>query len=81
MSSTRTRTNPVPVTNLIAIALTVVALLFPIGARGQAQILDVNQGLPDLDSRAGTAVSPTSTQLSLVAGMGASASWVPGCSG
>jgi hypothetical protein len=65
----------VPVTNLIAIALTVVALLFPIGARGQAQILDVNQGLPDLDSRAGTAVSPTSTQLSLVAGMGASASW------
>jgi len=75
MNSTRTRTIPGPVTNLIAVATTVVVLLFPIGARGQAQILDVHRGLPDLDTRSGTAVPPTSTQLSLVAGMGASASW------
>ncbi len=75
MNSTRTRTIPGPVTNLIAVAMTVVVLLFPIGARGQAQILDVHRGLPDLDTRSGTAVPPTSTQLSLVAGMGASASW------
>ncbi len=41
---------------------------------GQAQILSVHEGLPDLDSRT-ESIAPTSAQLSQVSALGATASW------
>ena len=59
---------------IFTIAFTVLLLLSPSRAFGQAQILDVTSGLPNLDARTGS-VAPTSTQLAMVSNLGATAEW------
>src|SRR5260370_1308790 len=59
---------------LVAIGFAVLMLLMPSSALGQAQILEVHEGLADLDARTGV-VQPTSQQLTAVSNLGASATW------
>ena len=56
------------------LALAALALSLPASTLAVANILDNQQGLPDLDARTGT-VAPTNAQLSLVRSMGANATW------
>jgi extracellular elastinolytic metalloproteinase len=59
---------------VVAVIVVAAMLSATIPAFGQAQILDIHEGLPDVDNRTG-AVSPNSTQKSIVANMGASVTW------
>src|SRR5712691_12788661 len=58
----------------LALALAGAIVASPTVAWGQAQIFEVQQGLPDFDSRSAV-VPPTSQQLAVVSNLGASATW------
>jgi extracellular elastinolytic metalloproteinase len=60
---------------LIAVlSLLSVTVILPPSAMGQAEILDVHQGLPDFDARV-DALAPTADQLAIVSNLGANAEW------
>ena len=58
----------------LAAAIAAVGLLLPGLALGAGQTLEIHEPLPDYDARTGS-IAPTSAQLSLVSGMGATARW------
>ncbi len=61
--------------SLIAImSLLSVTIILPSSVMGQAQILDVHQGLPDTDVRT-ESIAPTADQLATVSNLGANAEW------
>jgi extracellular elastinolytic metalloproteinase len=74
MSGHRARFMPVNRVRTIAAVLVLTALFWPHAAFGQAQIFEVQQGLPDFDSRTAV-VEPTSQQLGMVSGLSATARW------
>jgi len=74
MSGYRAMLMPVNRVITIAGALVLAVLFLPHAAFGQAQIFEVQQGLPDFDSRTAV-VQPTSQQLDIVSALSATARW------
>lgn len=59
---------------LLALAALAAPAFAPEKAWGQAQILEVHEARPDLDTRTGE-LQPTSTQKGIVTGLGATVRW------
>lgn len=74
MSGYRNMLRPVNRVIPFAAALVLAALFLPRATFGQAQIFEVQEGLPDLDARTGR-VQPTSQQLNMVSDSGETARW------
>ncbi|MEP6994909.1 MAG: M36 family metallopeptidase [Acidobacteriota bacterium] len=66
---------PRPMWRTLAFAIGAALLLDPAAAFGVGKILDVHQGLPDFDSRAGQSVAPSAQAVSIVSTLGAHATW------
>ena len=74
--SNKTYESPLKVAlSLIALmSLLTVTVILPSSVMGQAQILDVHQGLPDVDVRT-ESLAPSADQLATVSNLGANAEW------